>query len=485
MRYRLLKRVMHKFSKIKVIALALGVGIALYFILPHFFNHFAYQDFPTDYGFPVPEYVLQGYVLEENEAAIRKHGWDLWAGLTSPSDSIHNGERLPIFSTWYSIPEVYNFAGKPQERRSPFSSPQKLTQVQLAHGKRRNQDAGLMSFVKFNRQAAEFIWNNGYNLRSTLKTLKSQFDAQETPVSERSIKPFPPEAISLKMVFWLVKNPESSQSEKGLTGLPIWDPNYPPPPNGEPPMHTTWTKGVAIDPAGKYPEGSLQRVNINGTVNQPHYQMVPVVPLKHFYAFRLSDQNDVAAAEEFMKMNSSMQNEQERFVTNIGQTPELGDYVVLLAMHVTTKEMSCWTFQTFWWSEHPNDEPFASGRPDSIKPPFNNYVMCSAYSTVSPKTATGGPPICFNPYLETDLGPTKPYTFMGVKYPPDPIAGTRSNCMSCHQMAGFPAGEPDNPHAASFGRVANQGYLSPADPYFDQLVKTDFLWSIPLKAVGD
>lgn len=466
-------------------ALFLGGFAAIMRILSHFSNFFAYQDFPPGYGFPAPEYVLQGYVIEENETAIRKHGWDIWAGLTSPSQSIHNGQRLPIFSTWYSIPEVYNFAGKPSPHRRPFSMPQKLTQIQLVKGERRNQDAGLMSFVKFNKSAAEFIWNNGYNLRTTLNWLSRRYDAQRTPVLERSIKPFPPDAVSIKLVFWLVKNPESLQSENGLTALPIWDPDYPPPPGGEPPMHTTWTKGIAIDPAGRFPEGSLQRVNVNGTLNHPHYVMAPVVSLDRFYAFKMNDPYDIAEAQEFMNINSSAAHEQERFVTNPGQTPELGDYVVLLAMHVTTKEMSCWTFQTFWWSPHPNDGPFAAGRPETVRPPFTNYVMCTAYSTVSPKTPAGGPPICFNPYLETDLGPTKEYTFQGVKYPPDPMAGTRSNCMSCHQMAGFPAAEPNNPHAASFGRVANQGYLSPEDPYFSQIVKTDFLWSIPLNAVAD
>jgi len=65
------------------------------------------------------------------------------------------------------------------------------------------------------------------------------------------------------------------------------------------------------------------------------------------------------------------------------------------------------------------------------------------------------------------------------------MAGTRSNCMNCHRLAGFPAIQPENPEAASLGRVFNDGYRSPADPYFDRLVKTDFLWSIALKSVDD
>ena len=96
----------------------------------------------------------------------------------------------------------------------------------------------------------------------------------------------------------------------------------------------------------------------------------------------------------------------------------------------------------------------------------------------------GGLPVCFNPYLETDLGPTKAYVLDGKTYPLDPTAGTRSNCMNCHRRAGYPAFEADNPTSANFGRVFNDGFRAPDDPYFAPLVKTDFLWSIALKAVA-
>jgi hypothetical protein len=446
---------------------------------------FRYHDIPSGFEFPTEEHVLLGYVLGGNRAAIRRHAWNLWAGLTSMSSSIVDGQRLPVFATWYSVPEVYNPEGKAGARRRPYAHPEKLTQSQLANSDQGGAAAGLMSFVKLNQAAADFIWKNRYNLRSTLTKLKKRFDAQGTPTVERSIKPFPPQAAALKLVFWLVKNPRSPQSSRGLTALPVWNPNYPPPPGGQTPMHTTWTEGVAVDPGGRYATGSLQRVNINGTLEHPRYVMAAVVPLSRFYWHKLTNPQDVADARVFMNMYSSAQNEQERFITNPGQTPELNDYIILLAMHATTKEMDCWTFQTFWWSPAPNEGPFARDRTPNVKPPFTNYLSCTAYSMVTPREPDGGPPICFNPYLETDLGPTKSYTFRGITYPPDPMAGTRTNCMNCHRHAGFPAFQKNDPDSASMGRVFNQGYLSPDDPYFDKLVKTDFLWSIALKSVRE
>ena len=59
-------------------------------------------------------------------------------------------------------------------------------------------------------------------------------------------------------------------------------------------------------------------------------------------------------------------------------------------------------------------------------------------------------PICFNPYLETDLGATKPYTMDGRTFPADPMAGTRANCQNCHRRAAYPAFDPTDPGRGRF-----------------------------------
>ena len=447
-------------------------------------DRFVYEDLASRFGFPVAEAKLLGAVLTGDQANVRRHAWDIWAALTASSASMVDGQRLPVFETWYSLDEVYNPKGREgvdrRGLRHPFNVP---TQAAIANSSRGGAPAGLMSFVKLNRPAADFIWDSGYYLTPTLTGLNAKFDRAGTAAVERSIKPFPDKAVALKLVFWLIKNPASPQSERGLTALPIWDPAYPPPPGGLPPMHTTWTNAVAVDPAGRYPEGSLQQVNVNGTVEKPNLKWAAVVSLKRFYSHRLTNREDVAAARVYMDMMSSAAGEQERFVTNAGQTPELGDYVVLLGMHVTTKEIGDWTFQTFWWMPAPHVAPFGGDRPATVRAPFDNYQMCNAYSTVSPAGPGGALPVCFNPYLETDLGPTRPYAMDGKTFPADPMAGTRSNCMNCHRRAAFPAFDSTAPAAANFGHVYNDGYRSPDDPYFSRLLKTDFMWSITLKNV--
>lgn len=428
------------------------------------------QDIPAGFDFPADENVLLGHVYSENRQAIREHAWNIWAGLTQQSRSTHNGNPLPIWETWYSATEVfehrYKTSTEPAPRRT-FTRHLEIPKQSVHKTSSRNEiSAAVMSFVELNQPAAQFIWDNNYYLRSALDDLNARFNENHAPVEQRQIKPLPRTAVALKIVFWLIKNSDSPQSEEGLTALPYWDSNYPPPPDGQTPTHLTWPKCVAVDPAGRYPVGSKQQVTCNGRSGVE----AEVVRLNRFYTSRLTTKEDVENARYFMRVLSGAGGEQERFVTNQGQIPELNDYIVLCAMHVTTKEMDNWTFQTFWWSPTPDAPPYGDFRTPNVTGVWRNYQMCTAYSMVTPRTPTGSPHICFNPYLETDLGPTKPYAVGSRSYPPDPMAGTRSNCMNCHMRAAWPAPPPTNP--------ANDGYIPPHYGGLATYVKTDFLWSL-------
>lgn len=440
-------------------------------------NRFEIEDLPSGYGYLSEENVLLGYVVAGDWAATRQHSWNLWAAMTSPSKSIWDGQVLPIWATWYSSDEVYQAGPHPPKDRRPMMYLSRPSQVLLKNPEGKSPSASVFAFVKYNRATAEFVWKNGYHLQKTLDDLQSKYDRAKTPTDERSIKPFPRESIATKPVFWLVKNSKSPQTQHGLTVLPYWDPAYPPPAGGATPDHRTWTKCVAIDPDKRYPEGSNQQVTLNGkTVT------AEVVYLDRFFSIPLRDEVEVASVKLMAASLSSAGGEQERMVTDPGNTPEIGDSIILLAMHVTTKEIDNWTFQTYWWLPRPNVAPFGADRPASVKGVWRNYVMCNAWSMESPRMEDGGFHVCFNPYLETDLGPTKPYVQDGKSYPADPMAGTRSNCMNCHNRAGYPAFSPV-PGSANMGQVANDGYRPPNDPYFSKMTKTEFLWSIPLHAI--
>jgi hypothetical protein len=147
-----------------------------------------------------------------------------------------------------------------------------------------------------------------------------------------------------------------------------------------------------------------------------------------------------------------------------------GDYAVLAAMHVTTKEIVNWTWQTFWWmggKNPPNNFPGSNaGLTANVKGPWRNYATCVAYSMVVPfNDPKGKPVVCFNPFLETS---------------PNIPDGINSNCMSCHGTARWP-GNNNGGYPATY---LPNGYISFNDPkWFATQTRTDFAWAIPGNAV--
>ena len=50
--------------------------------------------------------------------------------------------------------------------------------------------------------------------------------------------------------------------------------------------------------------------------------------------------------------------------------PGTATMLVLLAVHVTTKEIPDWVWATFWWHDRPDTGPFAAGRPSGAGRPL-------------------------------------------------------------------------------------------------------------------
>jgi hypothetical protein len=143
-----------------------------------------------------------------------------------------------------------------------------------------------------------------------------------------------------------------------------------------------------------------------------------------------------------------------------------GNYLVLLGMHLTTKEIGDWVWATFWWDNQAGSDWHANGRPKTLGSPWNHYLMDTTLSGTTPVEQDGGPKICFNPFLETDS-----------KIP----HGIISNCLQCHSKAAF--GTVSERMAYKLGVVGRDGQRlasgdHPMPEYFDSMVSTDFLWSI-------
>jgi hypothetical protein len=417
---------------------------------------------PDGPNFPVPAATINRWIAQSDTAAIRGHAWSLWQGMSAASGQYFNGQPLPIWETWAGPSDVFPkrhasaaAAGPPAATLAArLAQPRVIRDfaapLQFHHndgaplgaqGTFGNSD--IMASNKFNPQAATFIdapqpgpggGTYSYTTREGLQKLNASWPAT-TPPQNRGINDFPIRAIETKPVFGTVK-------AEGLTIQPLWQgPSASTDPAN--PYVTTWTTCVLIDPTGAGPIRPATPPEIHSIKSPGPCKTFLWAPLSTFYAVKLSAP------------------EARNFQAASGKIVNAGDFAVLLAMHVNTKEIPFWTWQTFWWQpgpDTPNGFPGSKqGQPAGLRAPWTNYAACAAYSqTTTPTSSTMQ--VCFNPYLETS---------------PFIPAGLTSNCMSCHGVA-------------LYGPVGNypKDYKRPitffSDPtYFNtSSTNTDFSWAV-------
>jgi hypothetical protein len=440
----------------------------------------AYVPPPPVRSYPSRPGRINGWVARAQLDSVRMHGWDVWESITRPSGE----DSLPIWETWFSGDEVYNLepaearrrlqAGARRERKRDWELPHQFfhpaargqktdLQAMARMGHRIPVDTAeaVTSFNRYTRELAVAVVERGFNRAAVLDSINAAFNARGTPVAQRkistSVDSVDARQIALKPVFQFISGTQP-------TVLPYW--------NGISPVNTdslenpephTWRQGVVIDPTGKLRPGSRVWMSVNG--NPPDSLLV--VPLSAIYHLRLTAA-DSAAFSDFAKTSGDDVGAGNLTDSlSVAAMVRPGNYALLTAMHVTTKEIANWTWQTFWWSPHPRDPFYGADRPRTIRGPWSNYNMDVACWMAQPNRKGGDPWIAFNPYLETNLDGTVTVNGTAIQW-----TGVHSNCMSCHRMAGWQSGGNTPPYVPS-------GFISPADSsFFAGFTKLDFLWSI-------
>lgn len=408
--------------------------------------------------FPVDSATILRWVSATDTVSIRQHAWNLWAGLTAMTTQTSNGAALPVYETWLSRYEVYNpgtagekrtlaARGRPVDRgfHSPVQFHHPGSSLTAGAGAGAEGNERVVAGVKYNMASAEHVWTHNYTDSAHLTALNDSFPAG-TPVADRNIIPFPDSAIATKPVYWIINS-------TGLTVMPYWagaDSSTAP---GEP-TPNTWTQFVAVDPSGQQ-VGQTVTVTENGQTYQAR-----VIGLDQFYSFALTQDevNDIVNPDNNPALDPIIANGTIDVIINGQQSQDsigVGDFGALVAMHVATKEIGNWTWQTFWWTPDYQSNPLANDQPASIQGPFKNFAMQQAYYMTVPSGPNQGQnQVTFNPYLETGLSPAD--------------SGVVSNCMSCHRMASWSG------NAYHF-----YGDINPGDPaLFGTVTKLDFLWSV-------
>jgi hypothetical protein len=436
-------------------------------------------------SYPSPYAKIQSWINAGNMKAIRAHGWDIWASITAPTPY----ER-PTWQTWYSGHEIFDSIGVVLiHARARHGVVDPTLRPDFAHRPAlvRPANGGIpfdpaervFAFNRFSQSTAQFIWNNRLNYATTLRDTNAAFTKNGTPLVSRAILTSKDSTDSssfvLKPVFQFISGSE-------VSAVPYWaGDSTAVTTDSANPIASTWNRAVAVDPSGKFQPGD----SVFLPVNNAGPMWLKVVPLSYFYWIKITKDDSInftmfgASNGDFIGVanDTSLQ-----AVLNAVRPGNIG---LLMAMHVTGKEIPNWTWQSFWWGENPNDPQFGADRPKSIPAPWNHYNMTVAYSMTTPN---GQPLVAFNPYLETSLAGKIPNE---GKTGPDSISwtGVGSNCMACHRRAAI-AYVGANPVPQLYGPamfvsdsdsiVFTQPY--PGLPKRVPLLKTDFLWSVAIRA---
>lgn len=426
------------------------------------------MNFPTnlgieDFNFPEDSTKIYSWLQNRDTISITKHAWGIWAGLTASSGQVFQGDSLLVYQTWFGVDELSEMAasgnkqgGCDQMKKNKLTSlkvPKQFIHAQLFADKNAVIDSTFGSFetVSYSPPAACFATSNLIFNQSTLDTYKVKEGIGKIPS-------FPNDAITTKPVYFAGK-----PSKDGLIQVPVWAGT----PNPAKAFGASdWTTFVYADINNKQPKNKkLVPVNtLNGKPTPAQIQSA-TCNVSDFINFSVD-------AEMANYMN---QHQDKGAPANFVE----GDIALLLAMHVSSKEISNWTWQSYFWSYNP-DEPFAPSakfaadlRPKQLSNAAAHYAVTTAYAMVWPnQPITGGtntgvtPVIGFNPYLEAVFGP-KVFGFKN-KMNPSFEYGVQTNCMTCHALATA---------TGSLGYSTDQ-YIDMKDKVFVNQVQLDFAWSI-------
>lgn len=415
----------------------------------------------SGFNFPEDSNTIYKWLGAQDTVSITNHAWGIWAGLTANSNQIYNGDTLLIYQTWLGIGDIANACANGQTQdgcsitknmieKLDFPSQNKHAAFlgalnQGVEAEEPDTNPGFLVSVSYNPYAACFATSNSLLNQSKINTYAVAGKIGRIPS-------FPNNAITIKPTYYLGKTVD------GLIRIPAWQG----PPSNQFQVYpaSNWNNYIFVDVNNKQAAGKIAKAVVDGEKDQTLLNNA-TVNLNEFISYPLD-----SAAAAFI-------NQQQGSGSVVA-----GDLAILVAMHVTTKEVSNWTWQTYFWTTDPANPAFpssswqASQRSQAgLSSAAAHYAVSTAYAMVWPNqpitkgTNTGVRPIIgYNPYLEASLSKFNNTNNLNNNYQ----FGMQSNCMSCHAFAAL---NKITPYSAD-------QYVDLNDTIFNNSVMLDFAWSI-------
>jgi hypothetical protein len=427
------------------------------------------------FRFPEDSNTINSWLKKNDTNNLTLHSWGIWTALTMNSGQTYNGEALKVFETWFTPEDIAaaiiakkqnkSFTETLQARkRGMLKTPHQFIHAKQFLGEKLTENISpadssrILGFVKYDPSAAEFTINNALYDSATLQKM---FNAGQTAIPD-----FPNTSITTKPVFEIITR---SSLENGFYKLKVWSG---PPPQPIPYGESKWPGCIYVDPNNKGQGNGSIDIGCKGRTPQTTYNV------NDFIHFSLDE-----STAQSLKANFNI-------------TANQGDVAILVAMHVTSREIRRWTWQTFWWAPNadtppaPSSSSIAAVRPQQLAGAPRHYAMSIAYTFINPdQPFTGGNNIgtsiyAFNPYLEAGFSRGVFYQTATVITNGKTITndvGVRTNCMSCHALANF---NPGNSVPTGPGYMADT-YIDMEGKRFAKVLKLDFLWSIAGNIISD
>jgi|HubBroStandDraft_5_1064220.scaffolds.fasta_scaffold00330_8 hypothetical protein len=318
----------------------------------------------------------------------------------------------------FQILALHGLQEPAQQRLAISSKSSKKQELDECDG----EQSCVASAVLFNEPAWRSISGSRVNLKATLDSL--------VPVSGSSA---PTSTAPLKDGSIIIKTQwESVKSAKKLVW--VWDPNpkylIPADPGS----------GSIGSPGGVNWHHNWLRVNFSdGSCSSNGYQLTSNVPVGCFPNIQITSSN--ISQIDLRSLG--------------GETIQVGDYVVLVGMHIIKKVNGHWIWATLWWTDDPDYYRGQSGV-RVVGGQWSHFIMKFTVNDASDPL--------FNPYIEGFDDNT-----------------LKLNCIACHSYAVYPP-------SATEENVANgdypKGLQGPAEAsYFSDEVRTDRLWSLVTKYI--
>lgn len=420
-------------------------------------------DFPyvgvKDFNFPEEPNTIYSWLNDESNLSVAKHAWGIWAGLTKPTGQAYQGQELYVYETWFGVQELSDASGSMDKEggctklkfsRTALDFPKQFAHAGLQATPDVDTDYAILETVAYSPDAACF---------STQELIFNQSTLDKYAVKDKigKIPDFPVSSITTKPTYYVVK------ASSGLVRLPVWTTTPVP---AKVFGHKLWDHFVYVDLDNKqeFSKRLTPVVGDNPTDKQIENATCNAADFIHF------------KLDEDMAAYLNMQQDKG---TDPSHQFQAGDFALLVAMHVTTKEIPNWTWQTYYWAADPSNpgEPssplYAAVRPKELVGAASHYAVSPCYSMVTPDQPTFGgtdkgasPVICYNPYLEAGFGPSV-FQFKN-KWRPDFEYGVQTNCPSCHALATA---------SGKLGYSTDQ-YIDMENPAFVNEVQLDFAWSV-------